>query len=177
MLSATPTPLATRSLSKSLNPNRLLKRRSVKSFPPETSISCLIDTTDTVSLSLEPLYLPPSPDSSITSSFSQPFYPTLYLLCPAACTIAHLQRFLLAKHYNISCPGSWTVDIFLDGEYLEPAHSLRELAFLYAWPTHHRVLTLIYRFSDSHAVWWGCPQAPSSSSASPSARKRKRFSV
>ncbi|VDN97357.1 unnamed protein product [Rodentolepis nana] len=179
VLSSTPTPLATRSLSRSLNPKKFPKCRNVKSFPPETSISCLIDTTDNVSLSLEPLYLPPSPASSTSNSpFSQPFYPTLYLLCPASCTIAHLQRFLLAKHYNTPLPNFWTVEIFLDGEYLEPAHSLRELAFLYAWPTHHRVLPLLYRFSDSQSVWWGSSQAKSlSPQASPSSKKRKRLSV
>ncbi|VDK34746.1 unnamed protein product [Taenia asiatica] len=174
-LSSTPTPLATRSLSRGVNcPNQLLKRRSVKSFPPATSISCLIDTTESVSLSLDPLYHSPSSDSS--SSPSQT-HATMYLLCPASCTVAHLQRFLLAKHYNISSPGFWTVDIFLHCEYLEPAHSLRELAFLYAWPTQRRVLPLLYRFSDSRAICWGSslPRlGTSSTSATPPPNKKRR---
>ena len=166
----TPTPLATRSLSRAVTcPNQLLKRNSVKSFSPSMSISCLIDATESVSLSLDPLYL--------QTSSGRNMYSTMYLLCPASCTVAHLQRFLLAKHYNLSPTDSWTVDIFLHCEYLEPAHSLRELVFLYGWPTHRYILPLLYRFSDSRAVWWGCPvPRPDPPSPAPP-KKRRRFTT
>ncbi|VDD78259.1 unnamed protein product [Mesocestoides corti] len=178
--SPTPTPLATRSLSRSVSyPYQFSGHHSVKSFPPATSISCLIDTTESVSLSLDPLnpvHTPPS-----LSSPSEAFFTTVYLLCPASCTVAHLQRLLLAKHDDSAFPGRWTVDIFLDCEYLEPAHSLRELAFLYAWPTQRRMLPLMYRFSDSRAVWWGSPMPrldpPPLPTTPQPVKKRKRFST
>lgn len=170
---------------------------SLKSFPPATSIACLIDTTESVSLSLEALPSEINLDNLHTTSVTTTH--TFYLLCPASCTVANLQRLLLAKHDALVHEQQhqnrgWAVDIFLGCEYLEPAHSLRELAFLYAWPTHTQVLPLLYRYSDVTAPWWGYPmprldpiQPPplptacnadtSTTSSSPSpAKKQKRFS-
>ncbi|KAL7063759.1 hypothetical protein AAHC03_0972 [Spirometra sp. Aus1] len=185
--SPVPTALGTRSLSKGLSmptkySGHVSPWSSLHSIYSEEPYCCLIGVDEHLSVSLTHITTSITPQKShpaktgLTLSYSPfalyssdipsgavqgPLPPssetseTVYLLCPAQFTVSQLQRLLLAKYQLESYHR--TVDIFLGREYLEPAHTLRELAFLYAWPTKQAVLPLLFRFSDLDAAWWGSP--------------------
>ncbi|VDL97952.1 unnamed protein product [Schistocephalus solidus] len=182
--SPVPTALGTRSLSKGLSmptkySGHLSPWSSLHSIYSEEPYCCLIGVDEHLSVSLTHITTSITPQKShpsktglilsyspfalysSSSTIQCPFAPfsetseTVYLLCPAQFTVSQLQRLLLAKYQLESYHR--TVDIFLGREYLEPAHTLRELAFLYAWPTKQEVLPLLFRFSDLDTAWWGSP--------------------
>ncbi|KAK4470784.1 hypothetical protein MN116_006306 [Schistosoma mekongi] len=62
---------------------------------------------------------PPSPH------FNRQYANSIYLLCPAVVTVANLHHLLLSK-YQLD-PARQIVDLYLNGECLEPSHSLREI--------------------------------------------------
>ncbi|CAH8586377.1 unnamed protein product [Heterobilharzia americana] len=80
---------------------------------------------------------------------------SIYLLCPAVVTVANLHHLLLSK-YQLD-PTRQIVDLYLDGECLEPSHSLREVAFLYSFPTRHQCMCLQFVFTEACSAWWGTP--------------------
>ncbi|VDQ02274.1 unnamed protein product [Trichobilharzia regenti] len=93
--------------------------------------------------------------SSLSSSSTLRFTNSIYLLCPAVVTVANLHHLLLSK-YQLD-PARQIVDLYLDGECLEPSHSLREVAFLYSFPTRNQCMCLQFVFTDACTAWWGTP--------------------
>ncbi|CAI2730712.1 unnamed protein product [Schistosoma spindalis] len=177
-----PTALATRSLSKSpcgLVSSTHATQMLVSNRLP-TSAAFLVADDEFVSLALIHLTSFPSYSkisesvickrhesfklaSKSESSRSQPPSPlsneqysnSIYLLCPAVVTVANLHHLLLSK-YQLD-PTRQIVDLYLDGECLEPSHSLREVAFLYSFPTRSQCMYLQFVFTEACSAWWGTP--------------------
>ncbi|THD27067.1 putative tRNA pseudouridine synthase Pus10 [Fasciola hepatica] len=80
---------------------------------------------------------------------------SIHLLCPAVVTVGTLHHLLLAK-YQLD-PVRQIMDIYLDDECLEPSHSLREVAFLYAFPARKQRMCLVFTFAEACFAWWGRP--------------------
>lgn len=80
---------------------------------------------------------------------------SIHLLCPSVVTVGTLHHLLLSK-YQLD-PVRQIVDIYLGDECLEPSHSLREVAFLYAFPARKQRMCLIFTFAEACFAWWGRP--------------------
>ncbi|KAF8562419.1 hypothetical protein P879_09715 [Paragonimus westermani] len=179
-----PTALATRSLSKSpsaLPPGAQLVggRLSYCNRVPN-SAAFLVSESELVSISLTRLAssseLPPvvlperdppvfhpnetfgqnqTPTLPFKFSLQNPSLETIYLLCPSIVTVQTLHNLLLAK-YQLDQHQS-IVDLYLNGECLEPSHSLREIAFLYTFPAKQKRMCFEFAFAEARLAWWGRP--------------------
>lgn len=170
-----PTALATRSLSRSPSTLSLASPLSGDRFSVFNrvlpSVAYLIDENELISISLtysasnmEPLVIPPNHidqqcclNSAVPRQASYSYYhsETIHLLCPSVVTIQTLHNLLLAK-YQLD-PTQLIVDLYLDGECLQPSHSLREVAFMYCFPVKHRRMCFDFVFAEARLAWWGRP--------------------
>ncbi|TGZ72665.1 hypothetical protein CRM22_001950 [Opisthorchis felineus] len=175
-----PTALATRSLSRNQSALPTSRQISGKHVPSYTkvpsSVSYLLGEDEFISVALT--HIPTIPDTQFsaskplihtfnrscenetTSASTSPTpgeceLETVYLLCPSVVTVQSLHHLILAK-YQID-PHKLVVDFYLDGECLEPSHSLREVAFLYCFPAKHQRMCFEFIFADARLAWWGRP--------------------
>ncbi|KAF6767729.1 hypothetical protein AHF37_11775, partial [Paragonimus kellicotti] len=179
-----PTALATRSLSKSPSAlpagAQLVGGRLSSCNRVPSSAAFLVGESELVSISLTRLansselqpVLFPERDPSLfhpNKTFVKNQTPTLpfklsiqnhnletiYLLCPSIVTVQTLHNLLLAK-YQLDQHQS-IVDLYLNGECLEPSHSLREIAFLYTFPAKQKRMCFEFAFAEARLAWWGRP--------------------
>ncbi|VEL22438.1 unnamed protein product [Protopolystoma xenopodis] len=130
------------------------------STPNDPSTSGLVDPRFTAGMDLTKCSFPRREGCLQSGSINCEVYEganeTVYLLCPCELPVSSLQRLLLAK-YQQTCLDRVTVDIFFDGQCLEPMHTLREVAYLYAVPVREHCLRLEFVFADLRLAWWGRP--------------------